>query len=50
MWIQIDNGETIGTVGSECGEIIEDDEHPRILTDIYGHSRYVKQNNSGGVE
>ena len=29
MWIQIDNGETIGTVGSECGEIIEDDEHPK---------------------
>jgi len=29
MWIQIDDGETIGTVGSECGEIIEDDEHPK---------------------
>jgi hypothetical protein len=27
MWNQIDNGETIGTVGSECGEIVEDEEH-----------------------
>lgn len=29
MWVQIDNGETIGTCGSEGGEIIEDIEHQR---------------------
>ena len=28
MWDQIGNGETIGTMGSENGEILIDDEHP----------------------
>lgn len=27
MWSEIDNGETIGTIGSESGEIIKDEEH-----------------------
>ncbi|MBC7006827.1 hypothetical protein BIZ38_00020 [Pseudoalteromonas sp. BZK2] len=29
MWSEIDNGETIGTIGSENGEIIKDEEHSK---------------------
>jgi len=29
MWNQTDNGETIGTIGSESGEIIKDEEHSK---------------------
>jgi uncharacterized protein YprB with RNaseH-like and TPR domain len=29
MWNQTDNGDTIGTIGSEIGEIIKDEEHSK---------------------
>lgn len=29
MWNQTDNGETIGTIGSESGEVIKDMEHSK---------------------
>ena len=29
MWNQTDNGETIGAIGSEGGEIIKDEEHSK---------------------
>ncbi|WP_462151422.1 hypothetical protein [Pseudoalteromonas xiamenensis] len=29
MWNQTDNGETIGTIGSESGEIIKDEEYSK---------------------
>ena len=29
MWSGIDNGETIGKIGSESGEIVKDEEHSK---------------------
>gem|GEM_PF-5289853 len=29
VWSEVDNGETIGTIGSESGEIIKDEDHSK---------------------